>query len=210
MDPLLAWPEKLGRERGLRMKRDVEEIWTKQGFEVSFGIVVYKDIADIENAIANGTYDILLAVLPEGSRAPQRPDDTHEKIKQSVQLPSQCIQHDRTLPARWATRSFEECEREDSRRALRIRQSYELCLGNLLVKHHCFPFAPRDAFHYNTHVGLDVGGVHNTNAMACIGQGFRGLSMSSSFVPRLYQLKSNRKNRSQPTACTAGCSICSN
>jgi hypothetical protein len=173
MDPLLAWPERLGRERGGRMKRDVEEIWTKQGFEVGFGIVFYKDVADIEAAIANGTYDVLLAVLPEGSRAPYRPDDTHETIKQRVQLPSQCIQHDRTLPAKWATRPFEDFQREDARRAQRILQSYELCLGNLLVKHHCFPFAPRDAFHYNTHVGLDVGGVHNTNAMACIGHGFR-------------------------------------
>jgi len=37
MDPLLAWPEWLGRERGCRMKRDLEEIWTKQGFDVGFG-----------------------------------------------------------------------------------------------------------------------------------------------------------------------------
>ncbi|MEI9975293.1 MAG: hypothetical protein WDO73_26460 [Ignavibacteriota bacterium] len=200
MDPLLAWPEKLGRERGLRMKRDVEEIWTRQGFEVSFGIVVYRDIGDIENAIMNGTYDILLAVLPEGSRAPQRPDDTHEKIKQRVQLPSQCIQHDRTLPARWATRTFEECEREDSRRALRIRQSYELCLGNLLVKHHCFPFAPRDAFHYNTHVGLDVGGVHNTNAMACIGHGFRRPLNELFFRPEAIPIEVQQKEPI-PTEC---------
>jgi hypothetical protein len=200
LDPLLAWPERLNQEGCRRMKRDLEEIWTKQGFEVGFGIVFYKDVADIEAAIANGTYDVLLAVLPEGSRAPYRPDDTHEKIKQRVQLPSQCIHHDRTLPAKWATRPFEDFQREDSRRSQRILQSYQLCLGNLLVKHHCFPFAPRDAFHYNTQVGLDVGGVHNTNAMACIGHGFRRPLNELFFRPEAIPIEVQKKEPI-PTDC---------
>lgn len=200
IDPLLAWPERLGRDRGHRMKRDLKEIWTDQGFDVDLGIVFYKDVGDIEAAIEKGTYDVLLAVLPEGSRAHCRPDDTHERIKQRIQLPSQCMQNDRTLPAKWAARPFEEFQREDPRRAQRIRQSYELCLGNLLVKHHCFPFAPRDPFHYNTHVGLDVGGVHNTNAMACIGHGFRRPLNELFFRPEAIPIEVQKKEPI-PTDC---------
>jgi hypothetical protein len=200
IDPLLAWPRQLGDERGRRMKKDIEGIWKKQGFDVEFGIVYYKDPGDITAAIEKGTYDALFAVLPEGSRAPFGPDDTHEKIKQRVQLPSQCIQHDRTTPAKWATRSFADFQHEDPRRARRILQSYELCLGNLLVKHHCFPFAPRDPFHYNTHVGLDVGGVHNTHAMACIGHGFRRPLHELFFRPEAIPIDVQKKEPI-PTDC---------
>ena len=35
-----------------------------------------------------------------------------------------------------------------------------------------FRFAPLDAFNYNVHIGLDVGGRHNNHAMACLGYGF--------------------------------------
>jgi hypothetical protein len=110
------------------------------------------------------------------------------------------MQHDRTLPAKWAARPFADFEREDGRRAQRIRQSYELCLGNLLVKHHCFPFAPRDPFHYNTHIGLDVGGVHNTNAMACIGHGFRRPLDELFFRPEAIPIEVQKKEPI-PTDC---------
>jgi hypothetical protein len=200
IDPILGWPRHLGEERGRRVKRDIEGIWSKQGFDVEFGIVYYDDVSDIVSAIESGTYDALLAVLPEGWRAPFRPDSTHEKIKQRVQLPSQCIHHDRTLPAKWAGRPFEAFQREDARRAQRIYQSYQLCLDNLLVKHHCFPFAPRDPFHYNTHVGLDVGGVHNTHAMACIGHGFRRPLHELFFRPEAIPIDVQKKEPI-PTDC---------
>jgi hypothetical protein len=61
---------------------------------------------------------------------------------------------------------------QDQRLARRIQQRYELCLWNLLAKLHWIPFAPRDAFNYNVHIGLDVGGRHNNHAMACLGYGF--------------------------------------
>jgi hypothetical protein len=61
---------------------------------------------------------------------------------------------------------------EDERLARRIKQRYELCLWNLLAKLHWIPFAPLDPFNYNVHIGLDVGGRHNTRAMACLGHGF--------------------------------------
>ena len=112
------------------------------------------------------------AVLPEGWRQPFRDDSTHEKIKQPIDVPSQCIQHDHTLPEAWVNRPHRDIVQEDQRLARRIQQRYELCLWNLLVKHHWIPFAPLDPFAYGVHIGLDVGGRHNNRAMACLGYGF--------------------------------------
>jgi hypothetical protein len=67
--------------------------------------------------------------------------------------------------------------------ARRIRQRYELCIWNLLVKHHWVPFAPNEPFHYNVHVGLDVGGQHNNRAMACLGYGFVNPREGLYFLP---------------------------
>ena len=47
-----------------------------------------------------------------------------------------------------------------------------MTLNGLLVKHQWFPFIPAGAFAYNVHVGIDVGGMHNTEGLACLGYGF--------------------------------------
>jgi hypothetical protein len=60
---------------------------------------------------------------------------------------------------------------------------YAGCLSALLVKHHCFPFAPADPFYYNVQVGLDVGGVHNSHVMACLGYGFSSPRQGLFFLP---------------------------
>ena len=104
---------------------------------------------------------------------PYQANDTHEKIKQRIEVPSQCIHHDNTLPETWADKPHRVLREAQPQLARCVRQTYELCLGNLLVKHHWVPFAPADAFHYNTHVGLDVGGRHNNQVMACLGYGFQ-------------------------------------
>jgi hypothetical protein len=200
IDPLLAWPRHLGDQRARRMKADVESIWKSQGLDADFSIAMYSDVNDIATAIERGNYNAVLAVLPEGSRVPFGPNTMHERIKQRIQLPSQCIQHDHTLPARWAGRTFEDFQREDGKRARRILQAYQLCLDNLLVKHHCFPFAPQEPFHYNTHVGLDVGGVHNTHAMACIGHGFRRPLNHIFFRPEAIPIEVQKKEPI-PTDC---------
>jgi len=113
-----------------------------------------------------------LVVLPELSDAQRHANDTHEQLKRSVEIPTQCIHNDNTLPEYWATRRFWELVRSDPQLAQQVRNSYAISVENLFVKHGWIPFVPADAFHYNVHVGLDVGGVHNTRAMACIGYGF--------------------------------------
>jgi len=184
INPALAWPARLGEARGLRLKQDLDGIWEQQGIEARFALVCYRDVAEIRSFIERGKHDALMAVLPEGSDTGQSAGDTHELIKRAIGEPSQCVHHDRTLPSRFVGEPWQRIFQNDGRRARRIQTTYEICLGNLLVKHHWFPFAPRDPFHYNVHVGLDVGGVHNTQVMACLGYGFHRPQDFLLFLPR--------------------------
>jgi hypothetical protein len=172
INPLLACPTGFGRDRARQMRNDLNHILSSEGIEYTFEDFLYRDVEHLNGHIAEKGFDALLAVLPEGGREPYRKGDTHERIKRRIEVPSQCIHHDHTLPESWAGQPHGEFRSLEPRLANRIRQRYELCLWNLLVKHHWVPFAPNDPFHYNVHVGLDVGGQHNTDAMACLGYGF--------------------------------------
>ena len=172
IDPVLAWPSSLNERGGIRMKEDLEMIWESQGVKERFRLIRYANVDEIRKAVEQAGHDALLAVLPERSDSPTDPDDTHERIKQCLEIPSQCIHWDNTLPREWLDKPRRALEQAKPKLAKRIRQKYELCLGNLLVKSHWFPFAPAAPFNYNVQVGLDVGGVHNTEAMACFGYGF--------------------------------------
>jgi hypothetical protein len=173
INPLLAWPSNAGDRAGQRMRSDLNFICESQGLPIKFGLFTYKDVEQIARHVNEKGYDAVMAVIPESSRQPFTPDNTHEKLKRRLEVPSQCIQYDHTLPQRWVDKPARAFKEADSRLSRRIRQMYELCLLNLLVKHHWFPFAPASPFNYNVQVGLDVGGVHNTHAMACLGYGFR-------------------------------------
>jgi hypothetical protein len=59
---------------------------------------------------------------------------------------------------------------------------------NLLVKHHWVPFAPAQPFHYNVHVGIDVGGRHNNRIMACAGYGFAAPERGLVYLPRQIEI----------------------
>jgi hypothetical protein len=172
IDPLLAWPSRLGQRGGVRLKEDLESIWESQGIQERFRLIEKDDVEEIRQAAEQGGHDALLAVLPERSDWPARKDDTHERIKQRIEIPSQCIHWDNTLPRQWVDRPQGELEEANPKLARRILQKYQLSLGNLLVKSHWFPFAPATPFNYNVQVGLDVGGIHDTDAMACLGYGF--------------------------------------
>lgn len=184
ISPALAWPAHLGENRGLRLKKDLDLIWEQQGIDARFALICYRNVTEIRSFMEKGKHDTLVAVLPEGSDNSHCDGDTHEAIKRAIREPSQCLHHDRTLPARLVSESWNRILQSDGRRARRIQTTYALCLGNLLVKHHWFPFAPRDPFHYNVHIGLDVGGVHNTQVMACLGYGFRRPQDSLLFLPK--------------------------
>jgi hypothetical protein len=173
INPALGWPAELTRVRGERMRRDLEFLLSEQGVEAKLGLIQFNHVQDLRRKLDEGGHDSLLAVLPEPSYSPQQADDTHEKLKRLIEVPSQCIHYDNTLPQEWANKPWREFRTAQPKLANRVRDRYELCLANLLVKHHWFPFVPAQPFHYNVHVGLDVGGVHDTSAVACIGYGFR-------------------------------------
>jgi len=172
INPLLAWPKPDGGERARRMMSDLNYILRLEGIDYHFEVFLYQDVEDLRAYVEKKEFDALLAVLPEGWQEAHRSDNMHEQIKRRIAVPSQCIQHDHTLPESWVSRRPREFMQAQPKLAKRIRQRYELCVWNLLVKHHWVPFAPNDPFRYNVHVGLDVGGQHNNRAMACLGYGF--------------------------------------
>lgn len=204
INPLLACPTEFGERRATRMARDMNYLLGRHGVEQTFDFFLYGDAQAIRRRVEEGAYDALLAVLPEGIHVPPGPDDTHEQIKRLVEVPSQCIKMDNTLPATWVDRPHKEFTMKDGRRAARIKQRYELCVINLLVKHHWVPFAPVDAFFYNVHVGLDVGGKDNTTAMACLGHGFRNPAAGLVFLPQHIPLFGRQTEPIPPDALKAG------
>jgi len=172
INPLLAWPRRFGDARAQRMANDLNYLMKNAGIGYHFSWTLYDNADELGRFVGKHGYDSIVAVLPEGWRKPHCDDSTHEKIKQRIDVPSQCIQYDHTLPEAWVNRPHREMVKQDQRLARRIKQRYELCVWNLLAKLHWIPFAPLDAFNYNVHIGLDVGGRHNNRAMACLGYGF--------------------------------------
>jgi hypothetical protein len=195
MNPALAWPRRreLSEHGGERLKEHLQAILLDQGIDVAFSVIRYRDADELRSEVERNGYDTLLAVLPEGWRAPKSTNSTHEKIKRQLDIPSQCVQYDHTLPREVAGQDWQAIKKMDDRMVRRTRQIYEMCLGNLLVKHHWFPFAPYEAFHYNVHVGLDVGGVHNTHAVACLGYGFRRPTEGLLFLPEEIAIETQKK-----------------
>lgn len=172
INPALAWPSSFGRKRAARMRNDINHALRAQGVIYQFDDFGYQTVTDLRKQAESRQYDAVLVVLPEDSYAPQDLNDTHEQVKRALEMPTQCIHHDNTLPECWVDRHPRELIRNQGQLARRVRNAYTLCVENLFVKHGWIPFVPKDAFNYNVHVGLDVGGVHNTKAMACIGYGF--------------------------------------
>lgn len=193
LNPLLAFPSGLGNVRANRLQRDLNWIIKNQGLDFKFGKpLLYNTVAEISAKVENGGYDALFAVLPEGEDSEQKELDTHEQIKRQIPVPSQCIHHDNTLPARWADKTPSELKQIDGRLQRRIENHYRQCILNLLVKHHWVPFAPSDAFSYNVHVAIDVGGRHNNRVMACIGYGFSDPSQGLLFLPKEIQIDTQK------------------
>src|SRR5207248_68132 len=64
----------------------------------------------------------------------------------------------------------------------RVRECYVNCIWGLAVKNHCVPFAPAEAFHYNVHVGIDVGGRDNNRAMLCVAYGLQNCRERLAFL----------------------------
>jgi hypothetical protein len=183
INPVLAFPEKFGPHSPQEMRNFLNRIWERQGINFRFEVFRYAGVEQLGREIERVGYDSAVVVLPERSSWGNRPNDTHEMIKKRIQVPTQCIHIDHTTPREWVGKSFSEFINRKPRLANRIRQIYELCLLNLLVKHGWVPFAPFDPFHYNVQIGLDVGGRYNDRVMACLGYGFSKPSDGLIFLP---------------------------
>ena len=187
INPVLAWPQKNGKQGRRRMLSDINYLLQKRGIEYYFSGLFYNDAEDLRRQVEDGQYDALLAVLPEESTERETRYNMHEEIKRRVELPSQCIRIENTLPREWIDRRPREFREREPRLAKNIRKKYEVTLDNLLVKYGWLPFLPAVPFHYNVHVGLDVGGRNNDTAVAAIGCGFsspdRGIAYRVQKIP---------------------------
>ncbi len=173
MRPLLAIPERMIESRARRLQAECNDILQNHGIvNVSFDRASYRDAAALRKHIDQQGYDSVLAVLPDPRDHTANPDDTYDRIKRTIEVPSQCLQARGVIPATWADRPAHEFLRQDPRLARSLRNRLDLTVINLLVKHNWVPFAPAAPYHFNVHIGLDVGGIHNTNAVACVGYGF--------------------------------------
>lgn len=180
---LLAYPPKFSGEQAERMLNDLADVSNSLGAECPFETFKYESVHKLQTHVERNGFDAILAVLPEGKRASQGGDNFHEQIKRAIQVPSQCIHFDNTLPLKWVSATRHELNQQEPRLAKRIRQRYEISVTNLLVKHGWVPFAPADTFHFNVQVGIDVGGQHNNRAMACLGYGFAQAKHDLIFLP---------------------------
>jgi hypothetical protein len=171
-NPLLAWHQSFPKERAERMLKDLNWLVREQGAPVTIGgPLMYGSELDIVREVERADYDTVIAVLPEGSRQPQHGQDTHERIKKTLQVESQCIHYDKTLHPRLLKASWGDIEQRDRRQVRSVQNNYRAVLLNLLVKHSWLPFFPADTFAFNVHVGIDVGGIHNSVAAVCVGYG---------------------------------------
>lgn len=184
MNPVLAAPKKFGAERAKRMASDLWYILKQQGIDIRFHWCLYRDAHDLSRIVESKGYDAAIVVLPERARrGGHAQNDTHDAVKREVPIPTQCIHHNNTLPEQWVAKPPRDFKKAEANLSRRIRQRYELCLSNLLVKHHWVPFAPAEPFNYNVHVGIDVGGRSNNTAMLCIGHGFSQQNGDIVFLP---------------------------
>lgn len=163
INPLLAIPAGYGGARGERLREHLEDVAREQGVELRIaGPFPYRRVEDMTRELQGKAHNAVIAVLPEGSSAPQHDGDTHEQIKRQLSVTSQCIHHDNTPRGPGDSPKRERAARFNS----------QAVLLNLLVKHGWVPFVPDEPSHFNVHFGIDVGGVLNNKAMACIGYGF--------------------------------------
>ena len=170
ISPLLAVPARWSQAQGQRLLTDLNHVLESLQLRVRFsGPFPYQTPEDITRAVEAQKATAVLAVLPEGSRVPQARGDMHELIKRQRGMPpSQCVQFDRTLHPRYAQVPWSDIPPHEARR---IKGRYDVLVQNLLAKCNFMPFLPAEPFHYNVHVGIDVGGLHNNFAMSCVGYG---------------------------------------
>jgi hypothetical protein len=174
LNPILACPaDRFTGTCAQRLQEELNKLLSRQNLCFSFGhVLVYRDVLEIQQAVERSDVDSVLLVLPEGRNVPQTTDSVHELAKRLLSVPSQCIHHDNTYSSETHKR-IEQDGGDPSRYERRIAEHYINAIWGLAVKCHFVPFAPAESFHYNTHIGIDVGGRDNNKAVICAGYGFQ-------------------------------------
>lgn len=174
LNPVFAYPKQHICATSANAIMDLlNRIWEDQDVAFRFErLLPYQRPEEMRRVVEDGGYNGMLAVLPELSGRAASRNDTHERIKKTMLVPSQCVYLNNALPKHFNGLSLQAMDRMDSARLARVRRTLGACLDNLLVKANCIPFAPAEPFHYNLHLGIDVGGRANNRIMACLGYGF--------------------------------------
>jgi len=173
INPVLAVPRFLGQQRADDLLDLLNSMMERRGINYRFsGPLCYDNVNDIERAVSRGNHDSLFAVLNERWNQPQNDYSTHEQIKQRIPVPSQCVHHYNVFYRRQKDVRLKDLANCDKGLARRIENQLDLCVANLLVKCHWFPFLPAAGFHYDAHLAFDVGGKRDDRVMACFGMGF--------------------------------------
>lgn len=171
INPLLAYPNYLGKAGAEVMVNELNAILETQNINYRFKYFLYNNAEEVRKKIENGDNDAVLFVLP--NEKDSKYGETYKFVKQNIQVPTQCIQVFNAVSKKFLGVPFDELRKQNLKLANRLRQRYEICIWNLLVKHHWIPFIPANSFNYNVQLGLDVGGTHNTHALSCLGYGFQ-------------------------------------
>jgi hypothetical protein len=205
INPALAVPHFIGEERALDLQNQLNSVLSDWGITYRFAKpILYRNVGEIQKHVATGQHDALLAVLNQRWNEPQTDHDTHEQIKQMVPVPSQCIHHYNVFYKKYSHCSLRELQKVDQRTFRRIRNQLDLCITNLLVKCHWFPFLPAEPFHYGSRLAFDVGGKQNNQVMACLGLGFGNPAKGLIFKPEVIPLHSRQAEPVHPDALFNG------
>ncbi|ULH14017.1 hypothetical protein MF271_00625 (plasmid) [Deinococcus sp. KNUC1210] len=185
--PALAVPQHYDRRRAGRLKTDLDQLAAELHLDFEFTLIRYRTVDELQQACAAEGCSAVLAVLPEGANTPQQDGDTHDLIKRTLTVPSQCIQHDNTLAMRFTAVPGSELPVHIHRR---VQGRYRLLLEHLVVKGGWIPYTTASAAHFNVHIGIDVGGLRNNYAMACLGYGLSRPDEQPVFLPLTIEVNS--------------------
>jgi hypothetical protein len=195
INPALAWHVSFPARRAQRMQRDLNHILNSRNIKYQFGLLRFKNVEDLRKQLADAGHDAVLVVLPEHSSQSGRPNDTHEQLKKRLEIPSKCIHHDNTLAEHLAAIRVRDLDEAGKREFNQTKQKYRLTLDHLLIKHGWIPFEPAEPFHFNVHVGLDVGGRRNDTVVACLGYGFGAADQGLTFFTQQIHVE---KGKAEP------------
>lgn len=173
--PVIAVPTTYSERHTKQLATHLTQLAHEQNLDFEFSTLMYESAEDIQQACEHHGYNAVIAVLPEGRNRPEHDGDTHNQIKRTLTVPSQCIQYDNTLRSRYDAALGDL--------PVPVRGRYRLLLEQLVVKAGYIPYTTASASAFNVHVGIDVGGIRNNYAMACVAYGLAAPAEQPIYLP---------------------------